>query len=197
MTQRQLDECLPHAAFSHVVLRTADVPATVAFYGHVLGMKVNSGGVTGAALSHDGEHHRIALIGVPPSPRRAGPGLEHVAWKAGSLGDLLANHRRIRDAGIEHYVAIHHGGTLSIYYRDPDLNQVEVFIDTMVVDEAIEYMRTPEFASNPLGVPFDPDDLIRRYEGGETIEQLLRQPKADDDAMDEMITKVIAGMTGS
>lgn len=196
MPQRELPEVLPMASLSHTVLRTAHLSEAIEFYRKVLGMHVNSGGTHGAAMSHDGEHHRLALMGVPESPRKAGPGLEHFAWKAGSLADLLGTHKRLKAGGIAHYVAIHHGGTLSVYYRDPDLNQVEVFIDTMVADEAIEYMHSTEFMENPVGVPFDPDDLIARYEAGESIEQLLEQPHVDDEAVGEMMSLVIAGMTG-
>jgi catechol-2,3-dioxygenase len=196
VTARTLEPTLPAAEFAHVVLRTGHVAESIDFYETVLGMRRISGGEHGAALSHDGEHHRIALIGVPDAPRQPGPGLEHFAWKAQSLGDLLGNHKRITEAGIEPYLCIHHGGTLSIYYRDPDRNQIEVFIDTLTVDESIEYMGTERFAANPIGVPFDVDDLIRRYEAGEPMEGLLAQPEADPEAVEEMMDKVIAGMVG-
>lgn len=197
MTTRVLPTDAPAiASLSHVVLRTAHLDETIGFYAQLIGMSTNHRGARGAALSHDGEHHRIALVGVPESPRTPGPGLEHFAWKARSLGDLLGNHRRLQHLGIEHFMAIHHGGTLSIYYRDPDLNQVELFIDVQIADVAIDFMHSPEFLANPIGVPFDVDDLIARYEAGEAIECLLVQPELDDDALEELIDKLVEGMTG-
>ena len=196
MESRSLDVSSPAAvSLSHLVLRTAHIDECVDFYGHLLGMKVNhrvAGG--GAALSHDGEHHRIALMAVPPGeagPRHA-PGLEHYAWKTVSLGALLANYRRCKAVGIEPFMAIHHGGTLSAYYRDPDGVQVEVFIDTQVADLAIETMNSPAFATNPIGVPVDLEDLSSRYEAGESISALLAQPELKEGDLERVMAKLFA-----
>lgn len=37
-------------------------------------------------------------------------------------------------------------------------------------------MRSGEFAANPIGVIFDPEDLVARYEAGEPIEILTARP---------------------
>jgi hypothetical protein len=43
--------------------------------------------------------------------------------------------------------------------------------------EAIDrWMRSGEFAANPIGEVFDPKGLIARYEAGEPIEQLTSRP---------------------
>lgn len=196
MSARTLPDSVPPAAFSHYVLRTAHPKDSAAFYSDLLGMHANRSGENGAVLSHDGEHHRIALMGVQDAPRTPGPGLEHVAWRASSLGDLLGNHAHMKARGYEHYVAIHHGGTISIYYRDPDKNQTEIYIDVLTVDESIAYMDSPVFKQNPVGTPFDVDELTRRYEAGEPMESLLARPEATSDEVDDMMAKVIAGMTG-
>ena len=59
---------------------------------------------------------------------------------------------------------IHHGGTLSAYYRDPDGNQVELQVDALTMEDTDALMRSPVFAANPIGIPVDFDDLIARYE---------------------------------
>ena len=37
-------------------------------------------------------------------------------------------------------------------------------------------MRTGQFAANPIGVVFYPEELIARYEAGEPIESLTARP---------------------
>ena len=38
------------------------------------------------------------------------------------------------------------------------------------------WMRSGEFAANPIGVIFDPEDLVARYEAGEPIATLTARP---------------------
>jgi hypothetical protein len=37
-------------------------------------------------------------------------------------------------------------------------------------------MMSPEFAQNPLGVDFDPEEMIKRIESGESFESLKIRP---------------------
>lgn len=39
-------------------------------------------------------------------------------------------------------------------------------------------MRSPVFAANPIGIPVDFDDLVARYEDGESEESILAYPLA-------------------
>jgi catechol 2,3-dioxygenase-like lactoylglutathione lyase family enzyme len=196
MTQRTLptQEAAP-TALAHVVLRTAHIDECVEFYGKLLGMRTNTYTPgRGAALSHDREHHRIALMNVPAGEQHAlGPGLEHLAFKARSIVELLGNYKRLRDKeGILPFMAIHHGGTLSAYYRDPDGVQIEIFIDTRPVDIAIEDMNSDEFRRNPIGVPIDFDDLVARFEAGESIASLFRQPELKEGDLESLVAKLMA-----
>ena len=68
---------------------------------------------------------------------------------------------------------IHHGMTLSMYYADPDGNQVELQVDAMNPAEAEAFMASDVFAANPIGIKFDPADLVARRAGGESVESLL------------------------
>lgn len=197
MTTRSLTPASANVLLSHLVLRTAHVPECIEFYGTVLGMKMVAGGGHGAVLSHDNEHHRIAIMGVPEGAPSRGPGLEHHAWKVRGLADLLGNYQHAKSRGVEPFIAIHHGGTMSIYYRDPDGLQVEVFIDTMALDAAIEMLNSPEFMQNPIGVPLDVDDLCRRYEAGESMASLLTQPALKDGDFDMMIAKFFGEGAGN
>jgi catechol 2,3-dioxygenase-like lactoylglutathione lyase family enzyme len=197
MSSRSLSPASANVLLSHVVLRTAHVPECIDFYSTVLGMKVVAGGGHGAVLSHDNEHHRIAIMGVPDAPASRGPGLEHHAWKVRGLSDLLGNYKYALERGVEPFIAIHHGGTMSVYYRDPDGMQVEVFIDTMALDAAIEMLNSPAFAQNPIGVPLDMEELCRRYEAGESMASLLEQPPLKEGDFQMMISKFFGEDAGA
>lgn len=193
MTKRTLPVEAPvPTELNHVVMRSAHVPECVDFYGKVLGMRVHAGGEHAAALSQDGEHHRLLLMGVAPGEPNHGPGIEHIAFKTRSMAELLGNYKRLKGIGIVPFMAVHHGGTLSMYYLDPDGVQVEIFIDTNPTDVSIEMMNSPAFAQNPIGAPVDFDDLVERYEAGEPIASLYVQPELQDGDLEQLIEKVVA-----
>jgi catechol-2,3-dioxygenase len=193
MTTRTLPVDMPAPSeLNHVVMRSAHVPECIDFYGKLLGMKVMAGGAMGAALSQDGEHHRLLMIAVKPGEPNYGPGVEHIAFKVRSLAELLGNYKRLKGIGMMPFMSVHHGGTLSMYYLDPDRVQVEVFIDTNPADISIEMMSSPKFAANPIGVPVDFDDLCARYEAGESIVSLYEQPEAREGDLQDLIQKVVA-----
>jgi hypothetical protein len=92
----------------------------------------------------------------------------------------LGTYTRLKSAGIEPYWCINHGPTLSMYYRDPDGNQVELQIDIFDdIEGTNEWFAQSDFATNPFGVKFDPEDIIRRHAAGEARETLLARPVID------------------
>ena len=54
--------------------------------------------------------------------------------------------------------------------------RMEFQVDCGTVQEAIALMRTPAFAANPVGVMYDPDALLARFEAGEDDVALLAMP---------------------
>lgn len=55
-----------------------------------------------------------------------------------------------------------------MYYADPDGNQIETQVDNFdTVEEANAFMMSKEFAENPIGTDFEPEDLIKRLKSGE------------------------------
>jgi catechol-2,3-dioxygenase len=164
---------------AHVVRRTGRFDELVQWYCVVLGAEVvHSDGML-AFLTYDDEHHRIAIANLPgldEQPAMAA-GTDHIAFTYGDLGDLLQTYRRLKAVGIEPFWSVNHGPTISFYYKDPDGSRVELQVDTMPSGEAIDaWMRSGEFAANPIGVVFDPDDLLRRYEAGEPLDALVVRP---------------------
>jgi catechol-2,3-dioxygenase len=164
---------------AHVVRRTSRFAAMLDWYGKVLACEVvHSDGML-AFLTYDDEHHRIAIAAIPgledQSPMAAGT--DHVAFTHADLGDLLYTYARLKREGIEPYWCINHGPTTSMYYKDPDDNRIEFQVDNFPTAEASNrWMRSGAFRANPIGVVFDPDDLLARYRAGEPLERLVEQP---------------------
>jgi catechol 2,3-dioxygenase-like lactoylglutathione lyase family enzyme len=183
---------------AHAVLRTAHLEEAVRYYTLLLNARVvHDQQPFGAGLTYDEEHHRLALIAVPPAEAvdrgtvegvqvtdargadltdvafSATPGLEHLAFTFESLAALLGTYLRVKAAGIRPELCINHGPTISFYYADPDGHKTELQIDTMPMEIADEYVHSDVHASNPLGWPFDPDELLERFAAGDSLTVLM------------------------
>lgn len=171
------------AHFVHVVYRTRRFAEMVAWYQLVFDAAVRHQNPVLAFLSYDEEHHRIALLNldlVQPGPAEAPAGkvgVDHVACTYASAHDLLENYAQLKAKGVLPYWCIHHGITLSMYYADPDGNQMELQVDALPsVAEANAFIEGPRFAANPIGVEYDPDALLARLRAGATEAELLARP---------------------
>lgn len=169
--------------FAHVVYMTRRFDEMIAWYRDVFEAEVVYENPALAFLTYDDEHHRFAFAnldilkpGGKSADDRGEIGVNHVAYTYANSGDLLATYARLKSAGIEPYWAVHHGTTMSLYYADPDGNRMEFQVDCGTAEEATALMRSPAYAANPIGVLYDPDELVARFEAGEEEHTLLRQP---------------------
>ena len=121
-------------SLGHVVIKVRDLERAEAFYNGVLGLPIVARSeqmpMTFFSL---GNHHDFAVLGLgddaEEAPRKAA-GLAHVAFKIGeSLDELREAKRHLDDAGIK-CAPIDHEVTQSLYFADPDGNQVELYVDT-------------------------------------------------------------------
>lgn len=56
---------------------------------------------------------------------------------------------------------------MSMYYADPDGNQMEMQVDAFPSsDAANDYMNGPHFATNPIGVEYDPEEVLAKVRAG-------------------------------
>ncbi len=180
---RQLDSETPirPARLAHYVLRVRNVEESIAWYQTVVSTEIVHRATKLAFLTFDEENHRIALIetSVASNAPPGAPGLDHVAYTFETLGDLLASYKRLKAKSILPVWTINHGPSTSMYYQDPDGNRVELRIDNFASDRELDdFMHSSTFRANPIGVPFDPDRLVARYENGDAIEELLQQGSA-------------------
>ncbi|MBL8383834.1 MAG: VOC family protein [Burkholderiales bacterium] len=161
--------------FAHVVYRTRRFDEMIAWYTKVFGAEVQFQSPVLAFVTYDEEHHRMAFLNlgaVDPEgkldDRRGAVGVDHVAYTFGSLRDLLENYAQLKALGITPYWRLHHGITISMYYADPDGNQMEFQVEACPsVAAANAFMHGPGFAENPIGVEFDPDEWLARLRAGE------------------------------
>ena len=135
-------------SFSHVGFYVHDLPKMEEFYTRVLGFFATDRGIARGApivfLRRDPkEHHQIILA----EGRTGGPEarvVNQVALSAGSLQDLrdmlaiLEN-----EAEVSQIDPINHGNAWSLYFRDPEGNRIEVFVDS------------PWYVEQPLIEPLD------------------------------------------
>jgi catechol-2,3-dioxygenase len=167
------------AKLAHYVLATRDLPRLRDWYLTVLDGRVAYQDPLLCFLTYDDEHHRIAIAALPGVEERASGmrvGLHHTAFTYRDLGDLLYTYRRLKSRAIEPFWTINHGPTTSMYYRDPDGNRGELQVDNFATaEEANDFMRA-HYAENPIGILFEPEELIARYEAGEPLESLRRRP---------------------
>jgi len=114
----------------HLVLWVADVERSVRFYCEVLGFEVQRrrpGAVFLRIPGTDDDHHLglFEQAGVAEPDERVAR-LYHAAWEVGDLRDLARARARLAAAGAL-VGSSDHGASLSLYAKDPDGLELEVF----------------------------------------------------------------------
>jgi len=153
----------------------------VDWYGTVVGMQSNFQFPGGAWLTNDAANHRLALLTAPQlsedPDKLMHTGFHHSAFEYATMGDLLETYARLKPLGIVPHACLDHGMTTSFYYVDPDGNSVELQADNFATwQESTDWMCTsPQFATNPIGIPIDPDQMIAAYRAGTSVADLHRR----------------------
>jgi catechol 2,3-dioxygenase len=140
---------------AHAVLYVHDVERMIDFYTQTLGFEVTDRGPLGPTgggteivfLSQTARHHhQLAFVTGREKPERSN-NVHHVAFRsAAGLDDLRALKKALEaDTGVTGIMPLTHGNAWSVYFRDPEFNGVEVFIDT------------PWHVRQPQGEPLDLD----------------------------------------
>lgn len=119
----------------HVVFYVRDLERSVKFYTEAVGLGLSGMIFNGRAalLSGGSTHHELLLIQVgeaqgPVQGRRIG--LYHVGWKIGdSVEQLKALYDKLNELDYHIDGLSDHTISHSIYLRDPDGNEVELYAD--------------------------------------------------------------------
>jgi len=169
--------------FAHVVYRTRRFDEMLEWYQFVFDARIQYKNPALAFLTYDDEHHRFAIANLDvlqpdgkETERQGVVGVDHVAYTYASLGDLFENYEELKGRGILPYWCVHHGMTISMYYADPDGNQMEFQVDVFDNgEEAGDYMRGPITEANPVGVEYDPEDWLARMRAGTPVSEFLER----------------------
>ena len=157
----------PDVRIGHVHLRVSDLDRSIAFYRDALGftLKIDGRafGVPAVFLAAGDYHHHIALntfesAGAAPAPP-GHTGLYHVALLYPDRASLARAVRRLLAHGRSYDHGRDHGGTLSVYLRDPDGHGIELYYDrpqAQWFDAAGRFIVRNE--------PFDVGRLVEEFE---------------------------------
>jgi catechol-2,3-dioxygenase len=168
--------------FGHFVIKTAHFNVMVDWYKAVLQARVVQEGPNMCFLTYDTENHRLAIVHVPHLADRPFDvcGVDHVSYTYRDLGDLLSVYVRLKALGILPRWSVNHRVTTSFYYQDPDGNRVELQVENFSNEEELnEFFASAEYARNTLGVRFDPEEWIKQYEAGASLEALAHRTMPD------------------
>lgn len=166
---------------AHFGLRTRDLPSAIEWYGRAFDARVRFQNELAAFMSFDDEHHRFVLWDdgdTSEKPENA-RGVDHIGFSCGGPSALADEYERLKGLGISPTLSVNHHFTSSLYYRDPDHNEVEITCDNMPSKaECSAFMGTPQMAEamQPpfFGSEFDPEELLSLRKAGASDRDLAK-----------------------
>ena len=138
---------VPSLSFSHMGIYVTDLARMEDFYTRMLGFTVTDRGLLGSItivfMSRDpGEHHQVILATGRPQTKDFNP-INQISFRMAEFAGLREMHRRLEREGVRELSPVSHGNALSVYFRDPEGNRLELFVDT------------PWYVEQPLRIPMD------------------------------------------
>jgi catechol 2,3-dioxygenase len=134
-------------SLAHLGIFVCDPERMERFYTSVFGLVVTDRGV-GAVFKNSlifmsgaaDQHHQIVLsTGRKPDTPST---VMQLSFKVASLDELRAIQKLALSEGATDLVGLNHGNAWSIYFFDPEMNRVEVYLDTV--------FHTPQPCADPL-----------------------------------------------
>ena len=143
---------IPPLTFSHIGISAHDLEAQADWYKRMLGLFETDRGTLPAddgtpipliflSRSPD-EHHQVALVGGRPQTLGFNP-INQMSFRVENVEQLKRYWHILTEAGVADIRPVTHGNALSIYFRDPEGNRVEAYLDT------------PWYVTQPMRVPID------------------------------------------
>lgn len=150
-----------HARLAHVGIYAHDKPKLETFYTTVLGLMVTDSGQARSGMeltfmsANPGNHHQLVLVSGRPDTAGFNP-IQQISFMVDSLADLRVVHRRALDNGATDMRVTSHGNAWSCYFKDPEGNTVEAYLDTP--------WHVPQPHGDPLDLTKSDDDIVAETE---------------------------------
>ena len=128
----------PTLTFSHMGMYVQEIAAMEDFYSRVLGFTVTdrgeldtpNGRVYLVFLSRDpNEHHQIVLASGRPE-RLPFNVINQISFRVPDLVSLRHFNKALQGEKVTEVSPVTHGNAISVYFRDPEGNRIEIFFDT-------------------------------------------------------------------
>ena len=124
--------------FSHFGIHVTDLDMMADFYKGLLGFIETDRGAINTPdgprslvfLSKDpDEHHQLVLMAGRPEhvPFNV---VNQISFRTQSLEELLGHYQRLAEYRVSEITPVTHGNALSVYFRDPEGNRIELFFAT-------------------------------------------------------------------
>lgn len=118
---------------AHVVIKVRSLEKSLDFYTRLLGLKV-MGEIPPAVvfLSTGRDHHELGIAQLgdeAPDGDFYRIGMEHFAFKLRNEDDLREAYETLLAENVKIAYTVNHGVTKSVYFYDPDGNELEVYSD--------------------------------------------------------------------
>ena len=141
----------PKLSFSHFGFFVRDLERMADFYSRVLGFAISDRGeldtphgkVSLVFLTRDArDHHQIVLASGRPESLPFNP-INQISFRVQDFAGLRELHRAIQGEAVSEISPVSHGNALSVYFKDPEGNRIELFVDT------------PWYVDQPMRIPMD------------------------------------------
>jgi catechol 2,3-dioxygenase len=147
---------------SHMGIFVTDMDRMIRFYTEVLGLIVTDRG-QGISFKNDlvflssdpEKHHELVLASGRPQEATFSTVMQ-ASFAVGTLDDLRAVKAKAEANGATGLRALDHGNAWSIYFKDPEGNTVEVYLDTP--------FHVPQPHGDPLDLDMADDEILRTTE---------------------------------
>ena len=145
----------------HVVIKVRDIERSRKFYTEVMGLDLmmELPQLKAAFFASDRrDHHEIACFEVgmdAGAPRGRDIGLQHIAFRLKDEDHLRRAYKELKEKNVPIAFTVDHGITKSVYFSDPDGNQLEVYCDNP--PEYIAKMRANKYSGMDK-LDFAPDE---------------------------------------